>query len=160
MSLSVSCRIPGTQPTVEIVVRRCVIPTSGSRRAAPSTWSRFIIGSPMPMNTRWSTGSMRRKCSTWSRISDAVRLRPNFIVPVAQNVQVSGQPDWEDTQTERRPSRKRISTASTGRPSCVWNSVLTVPSAACASCTASRLENGTASARRVRNAAGRSVISS
>ena len=23
----------------------------------------------MPMNTRWSTGSMRRKCSTWSRIS-------------------------------------------------------------------------------------------
>ena len=48
---------------------------------------------------------MRRKCSTWSRISDAVRLRPNFIVPVAQNVHVSGQPDCEDTQIERRPSR-------------------------------------------------------
>ena len=62
-------------------------------------------GSPMPMNTRWSTGSMRRKCSTWSRISDAVRLRPNFIVPVAQNVHVSGQPDCEETQTERRPLR-------------------------------------------------------
>jgi hypothetical protein len=59
----------------------------------------------MPMKTRWSTGSMRRKCRTWSRISEAVRLRPNFIVPVAQNVQVSGQPDWELTQTERRPSR-------------------------------------------------------
>ena len=97
--------MPGTQPTVEIVVRRCVMPTSGSRRAAASTLSRFIIGSPMPMKTRWSTGSMRRKCSTWSRISDAVRLRPNFIVPVAQNVQVSGQPDCEDTQIERRPSR-------------------------------------------------------
>ena len=48
---------------------------------------------------------MRRKCSTWSRISDAVRLRPNRIAPVAQNVHVSGQPDCEETQTERRPSR-------------------------------------------------------
>ena len=65
----------------------------------------FISGSPMPMNTRWSTGSMRRKCSTWSRISEAVRLRPKLIVPVAQNVHVSGQPDCEETQTERRPSR-------------------------------------------------------
>ena len=51
------------------------------------------------------TGSMRRKCSTWSRISLAVRLRPNFIAPVAQNVHVSGQPDCEETQIERRPSR-------------------------------------------------------
>ena len=81
------------------------MPTSGSRRAASSTCGRFIIGSPMPMNTRWSTGSMRRKCSTWSRISEAVRLRPNFIAPVAQNVHVSGQPDCDDTHTERRPSR-------------------------------------------------------
>ena len=48
---------------------------------------------------------MRRKCSTWSRISDARRLRPKRIAPVAQKVQVSGQPDWEETQTERRPSR-------------------------------------------------------
>ena len=48
---------------------------------------------------------MRRKCSAWSRISDAVRLRPNFIGPVAQNVQVSGQPDCDETQSERRPSR-------------------------------------------------------
>ena len=37
---------------------------------------------------------LRRKWSAWSRISAAVRLRPNFIAPVAQNVQVSGQPDW------------------------------------------------------------------
>ena len=97
--------MPGTQPTVETPVRRCVMPTAGSRAAASRTASRFISGSPMPMNTRWSSGSMRRKCRTWSRISDALRLRPNFIVPVAQNVQVSGQPDWEETQTERRPSR-------------------------------------------------------
>ena len=84
--------MPGIQPTVETVVRRCVTPRSGRRRLAPSTASRFIIGSPMPMNTRWSTSSMRRKCSAWSRISEAVRLRPYFIAPVAQNVQVSGQP--------------------------------------------------------------------
>ena len=97
--------MPGTQPTVEIAVRRFVMPRSGSSRQAASTSSRFIIGSPMPMKTQWSTSSMRRKCSAWSTISDAVRLRPNFIVPVAQNVQVSGQPDCEDTHSERRPSR-------------------------------------------------------
>ena len=58
-----------------------------------------------------------------------MRLRPNAIEPVAQNVHVSGQPDCEETQTERRPSRYRISTASTGWPSAVRKSVLTVPSA-------------------------------
>ena len=73
--------MPGIQPTVEIAVRRCVTPRSGRRSQAASTWSRFIIGSPMPMKTTWSTASMRRKCSAWSRISDAVRLRPNFIAP-------------------------------------------------------------------------------
>jgi hypothetical protein len=57
------------------------------------------------MKTAWSTGSVRRKWSAWSRISDAVRLRPKRIRPVAQNVQVSGQPDWLDRHSERRPSR-------------------------------------------------------
>jgi hypothetical protein len=97
--------MPGTQPTVDTVVRRWVMPTSGRRRAASRTLGMFIIGSPMPMNTRWSTGSTRRKWSTWSRISEAVRLRPNRIDPVAQNVHVSGQPDCELTHTDRRPSR-------------------------------------------------------
>ena len=97
--------MPGIQPTVEIVVRRWVMPRSGRRRQAASTPSRFIIGSPIPMKTAWSTASMRRKCSAWSRISEAVRLRPNFIEPVAQNVHVSGQPDCEDRQSDRRPSR-------------------------------------------------------
>ena len=96
---------PGIQPTVEIVVRRCVIPIAGSRRAAASTSSRLSIGSPIPMNTAWSTSTRRRKWSAWSRISEAVRFRPNAIAPVAQNVHVSGQPDWEDRQSERRPSR-------------------------------------------------------
>ena len=104
MSCAASASIPGSQPTVEIAVRRFVMPRSGSRRQAASTLSRFIIGSPMPMKTQWSTFDMRRKCSAWSTISHAVRLRPNFIAPVAQNVHVSGQPDCEDTQSEWRPS--------------------------------------------------------
>ena len=49
MSVSASASMPGFQPTVETVVRRWVIPMSGSRRALASTLSRFIIGSPMPM---------------------------------------------------------------------------------------------------------------
>jgi hypothetical protein len=36
-------------------------------------------------------------------VSDALRLRANFIAPVAQNVHVNGQPDCEETQIERRP---------------------------------------------------------
>ena len=104
MSDAASLSIPGIQPTVEIVVRRFVIPTSGSRRQASRTASRFIIGSPMPMKTAWSMRSARRKWSAWSMISDAVRLRPNFIWPVAQNVHESGHPDCDDRHSERRPS--------------------------------------------------------
>jgi hypothetical protein len=57
------------------------------------------------MKTTWSIGSRRRKWSAWSRISEAVRLPPNRIRLVAQKLQVSGQPDWLDRHTERRPSR-------------------------------------------------------
>ena len=97
--------MPGIQPTVEIAVFELAMPTSGSRSQAAITASRFISGSPMPMKTAWLTASFLLKCSAWSRISEAVRLRPKRIVPVAQNVQVSGQPDWELTHSERRPSR-------------------------------------------------------
>jgi len=48
----------------EIVVRRWVTPVSGRRRAAARTFSTFMNGSPIPMNTTWSTRSARRKCST------------------------------------------------------------------------------------------------
>ena len=78
---SVRRSMPGIQPTVEIAVRRGLMPTSGRRSQAASTASRFISGSPIPMNTAWLTGSLRRKWSAWSRISEAVRLRPNFIAP-------------------------------------------------------------------------------
>jgi len=102
---SASRSIPGIQPTVEIAVRRWEMPTSGRRSQAASTLSRFSSGSPIPMKTQWSIASIRRKWSAWSRISEAVRLRANFICPVAQNVHVSGQPDCEETQIERRLSR-------------------------------------------------------
>ncbi len=151
---------PGSQPTVEIVVRRCVMPRSGSRRAAARTLSRLSIGSPIPMKTAWSTASTRRKWSAWSRISHGVRLRPNAIAPVAQNVQVSGHPDCEDRQSERRPSRYRIRTASTGCPSCVRNSVFTVPSRDSRCVSTTNVENGTSAARVSRRRAGRFVIAS
>jgi hypothetical protein len=102
---SASLSIPGIQPTVEIPMFECAIPTSGRRSHAASTLSRFMSGSPIPMNTAWFTASLRRKWSAWSRISEAVRFLPNFIEPVAQKVHVSGQPDWLDRQSERRPSR-------------------------------------------------------
>ena len=97
--------MPGIQPTVEIAVLEVATPSLGRRSQAARTLPRFISGSPMPMKTAWFTGSLRRKCRVWSRISEAVRLRPKRIEPVAQKVQVSGQPDWLDTQSERRPSR-------------------------------------------------------
>ena len=139
--------------------------------AGPSTASRFSSGSPIPMNTQWSTRSSRRKCSAWSRISEVVRLRANRIAPVAQKVQVSGQPDCEERQIERRPPpsrrvpppgefRYRISTASSGRPSAVANSAFTVPSRALSSRRTSRLENGTSRASASRSACGRLVIAS
>jgi hypothetical protein len=81
------------------------IPMSGKRSHAASTLPRFMSGSPIPMKTAWLTASLRRKCSAWSRISDAVRLRPKRMAPVAQKVHVNGQPDWLDTHRERRPSR-------------------------------------------------------
>ena len=87
-------------------------------------------------------------------------MRPKRIWPVAQNRQVSGQPDCDDRQSDRRPSRKRISTASTGRPSWVENSALTVPSEEWASCSSVSVENGTASVNALRSVSGRLVIAS
>jgi hypothetical protein len=81
------------------------MPRSGRSFAAVTTASRFSIGSPIPMKTAWFTASMRRKCSAWSRISHGVRFRPKRMAPVAQKVHVSGQPDCDERQSERRPSR-------------------------------------------------------
>ena len=99
---------------------------------------------------------MRRKCSAWSRISEALRLRAKRICPVAQNVHVSGQPDCEERQSERRAVRGSASAPPpAARPSAVANSALTVPSlrarlarAARGSRTAARCASASRSARR------------
>jgi hypothetical protein len=44
--------MPGIQPTVEIAVFEVATPSPGRRSQAASTWSRFMSGSPMPMNTQ------------------------------------------------------------------------------------------------------------
>ena len=41
----------------------------------------------------------------YPRTTDAVRFLANRICPVAQNVHVNGQPDCEERQSDRRPSR-------------------------------------------------------
>ena len=89
-----------------------------------------------------------------------MRLRPNAIAPVAQNVHVSGQPDCAERQSERRPSRYRISTASTGWPSAVRKSVFTVPSRDSRSVSTTSVEKGTDDASSARRARGRLVIAS
>ena len=94
---------PRTQPTVEIAVRRWVIPMSGSRRHASSTASRFI-GSPIPMNAvvdGIEPPEVERLVDDLSR----GQVAPELHLPVAQNVQVRGQPDCDETQIDRRPSR-------------------------------------------------------
>jgi len=53
-----------------------------------------------------------------------------------------------------------MSTASTGRPSCVWKSALTVPSRDSAWSASVSVENGTRSASSSRSAAGTFVIAS
>ena len=83
---------PGSQPTVEIVVRRCVIPTSGSRRAAARTASTFMKGSPIPMKTRWSTGSVPAEVEHLVEDLPRGEVPSEGHRPVAQNVHVSGQP--------------------------------------------------------------------
>ena len=96
--------MPGTQPTVEIGCAR-----ARRRRGQPLAGGEHRVEVEQRLAHPHEDGvvdlAVRRKCSAWSRISDAVRLRPNFIEPVAQNVQASGQPDWLERQRERRPSR-------------------------------------------------------
>ena len=86
------------------------------------------IGSPIPMKT--AVVDLLDAAEVERLVEDlrGVRFRPKRIDPVAQNVHVSGQPDWDERQRERRPSRYRMSTASTGWPSAVRKSALTVPS--------------------------------
>jgi hypothetical protein len=108
-----------------------------------------------------SPASLRRSrasTSACSRISPAVRFRPSPIVPVAQKVHASGQPDCDDTHTVRR-FLCRIATASTGNPSRVSKRILTVPSRERWTSRSASSRSGSASSSRARSDAGSAVIS-
>ena len=138
-------RSPGSQPTVEIVVRRWVIPTSAGatrRQDGVRIQERLAHAHVHGVVHR----SARRKWRAWSRISEAVRFRPNCIAPVAQNVHVSGHPDCEERQasggrpgTASAPSRRDARRASE-RASSACRRVTS------RSVTTSSVENGTSSA--------------
>ena len=64
---------------------------------------------------------------TWPTISGVERLRTSFCVPVWQNLQVSVQPTWEETQSVPRSS-SGICTLSTSCPSGKRSSHFRVPS--------------------------------
>ena len=102
---STNRRRPGSQPTVEIVVRRCVTPSSGRRARrfehGVEVHHRLAHAHEDDVVDRLDAAEVERLVEDLA----AVRLRPNRIWPVAQNVHVSGQPDCDETQTERRPSR-------------------------------------------------------
>ncbi len=112
------------------------------------------------MKTQWSTGSMRRKWSAWSRISEAVRFGRNasgrFRAERARE-RAAGL----GRETDRpAPVPVGIRTASTSLPSAVWKSVFSVPSRASASRSTSSVEKGTCRVSSARRPAGTFVISS
>ena len=157
MPHSVSRRMPGTQPTVEIVVRRWVTPRSGRRSQAASTASRLSIGSPMPMNTQWSTGPSAAEVQ---RLVEDLRGRQ-----VAREAHRAGRAEAARQRAARtartgRPSAGRRGSASApprpGGRRAVANSALTVPSRARAS-RAQREGRERDLARRARAQRGRQV---
>ena len=130
------------------------MPRAGSRPQASSTASKFISGSPMPMKTAWLVWPLRRVSTPASRISHGGRFPTKRIEPVAQNVQVSGQPDWELRGTPPPPVAVAHQHRLDRQPSWVRNRALTVPSLERDSRSRARLENGTRSDSSARRAAG------
>ena len=87
-------RIPAVRPTVEIVIRRALMPSPSAAVAcakAGSRRSRLASGSPMPITTMWlrrsSARSSRWSCNICSRISPRERLRTTPSMPLAQKAQ-------------------------------------------------------------------------
>ena len=124
--------MPGIQPTVEIAVWRWLIPIVGSRAHASSTASRFIIGSPMPMNTAWST------CAGAAEVQRLVEdLRGGQVAAEAHltgGAERAGQRAARLRGQAQRPAavaiahQHRLHRAAVAR---CCNSALTVPSRAC-----------------------------
>ena len=100
--------MPGTMPTVEIVMWRADSPRSSwIRSTAPHTAASLASGSPMPMNTtlpsrRSIDRASRAARTTCSTISPTVRWRVKPACPVAQNPHPIAQPAWLLTHTVAR----------------------------------------------------------
>ena len=62
-------------------------------------------GSPIPMNTAWFDGLDAAEVERLVEDLRRGQVAAEAHAPVAQNVHVSGQPDCDETQIERRPSR-------------------------------------------------------
>ena len=136
-------------------MRRLVIPRSGSSAHAASTASRFIIGSPMPMNTAWST---RPEPAEVERLVEDLPGRQ-----VAAEAHLPGRAERAGEraaglrgEAQRAPAVPVDASAPprAGGRRAVWNSALTVPSLAWASSSRVSVENGTRSLElRARSAA-------
>ena len=103
--------------------------------------------------------SVRRKCSAWSRISEAVRLRPKRIAPGgAEACRSAGSP----TARTGRASAARRGSASAPPPPAARRRWRTAPSrcrrAACASRSSASVENGHRFGQRGRAARAGSVV--
>ena len=96
---------PGSQPTVEIVVRRCVIPTSRQpqRRRLHLVEVEDRLAHPHEDEVVHRLDPPEVQHLVEDLRGAQVAAEPHRAV--AQNVHVSGQPDCEETQIERRPSR-------------------------------------------------------
>ena len=137
------------------------MPTSGSRSQAASTASRFISGSPMPMNTAFVTGSVRRKWSAWSRISE--------VREVAAEAHPAGGAERAGERAARlaRQAERAAAVAVAHEHGLERARRLPCGTAPCgcrreatASCSSASVENGTSPASASRSASGRFVMSS
>ena len=59
----------------------------------------------MPMKTAWFTLLEATEVERLVENLPRRQVATKRIAPVAQNVHVSGQPDWDERQSERLPSR-------------------------------------------------------
>ena len=105
LALGRAARIPGTQPTVEIAVRRWVMPSVGQPLAGAEhgveVHHRLAHAHEHAVVDGLDAAEVQRLVEDLR----GGQVAAERIAPVAQNVHVSGQPDCEETQSERRPSR-------------------------------------------------------
>ena len=80
------------------------MPMSGRRSQAASTLSRFMSGSPMPMNTAWLQAP---GAGSAELVEDLGRREIAAEAHRARGAEGAGQQaaDWLETHSERRPSR-------------------------------------------------------